>query len=521
MGKADEIIKSVLSDKKLASSKVYKDEPLIFTASKMKNYTPPEYSEMKKLISGGDSVFMPSNEVFYIQGKFMENFTDSFDFQGVFVRYFPTYRDLSTSQLRGYFSWRTKLRQGNIEKAPVPFAFIYMYELINLIGVSSPEDGFLKLRDFSQRYGELDCRILAYSKIWLCDFAAYYGINPETALSLPAFGNDEALICLMKHREMPPEKIIGALEAFSSYKITKSSFYKKNPAAVTDTVCRLFAVLEEYYAKKPGGDIFLRLFAKPVSEEHFMFYSAVFYEKKRHSDCVYSFNEVNKYICRDGKWKRERFCPVKDKAGKLGALLKNTDYRLRTEYGFKSALKPVESSKLFDDAISRAVAEHFREKRKKERAAVVIDISKLGGIRRSADETRDKLIVEEAEEDEIFSGYAAAETDKPAVCDTPEPEKAAEEQSTKAPEQADASAAEQDSQKYGLDAACTLILKCLLKGEDPEAAARSSGIMLSVATDRINETLFDHFSDTVIEFNGDVPSVIEDYADELKGMFEI
>ena len=249
-----------------------------------------------------------------------------------------------------------------------------------------------------------------------------------------------------------------------------------------------------------------------------MFYSAVFYEKKRHCDCVYSFNEVNKYICRDGKWKRERFCPVKDKAGKLGAQLKDTDYRLRTEYGFKPALKPVESSRLFDDAISRAVAEHFEEKRKKERAAVVIDISKLGGIRRSADETRDKLIVEE---DEIFSGYTAAETDKPAVCDTPGPGKAAEEQSTKAPEQTDMSAAEQDSQKYGLDAACTLILKCLLKGEDPEAAARSSGIMLSVATDRINETLFDHFSDTVIEFNGDMPSVREDYADELKGMFEI
>ena len=521
MSKADEIIKSVLSDKKLASSKVYKDEPLIFTASKMKNYTPPEYSEMKKLISGRDSVFMPSNEVFYIQGKFMENFTDSFDYKDEFVRYFPTYRDLNTSQLRGYFSWRTKLRQGNIEKAPVPFAFIYMYELINLIGSASPEDGFLKLRDFSQRYGELDRRVLTYSKIWLCDFAAYYGINPETALSLPAFGNDEALICLMKHREMPPEKIIGALEAFSSYKITKSSFYKKNPAALTDTVCRLFSILEEYYGKKPGGDIFLRLFAKPVSEDHFMFYSAVFYEKKRHCDCVYSFNEVNKYICRDGKWKRERFCPVKDKAGKLGALLKNTDYRLRTEYGFKSALKPVESSKLFDDAISRAVAEHVEDKRKKERAAVVIDISKLGGIRRSADETRDKLIVEEAEEDEIFSGYTAAETDKPAVCDTPGSGKAAEEQSTKAPEQADASAAEQDSQKYGLDAACTLILKCLLKGEDPEAAARSSGVMLSVATDRINETLFDYFSDTVIEFDGDVPSVIEDYADELKGMFEI
>ena len=234
MSRAEEIIKSVLSDKKLASSKVYRDEPLIFTASKMKNYTPAEYGEMKKLISGRDSVFMPANQIFYIQGKYMESFTDSFDYQGEFVRYFPTYRDLSTSQLRGYFSWRTKLRQENIQKAPIPFAFIYMYELINLIGVSSPEDGFLKLKDFSQRYGELDRRILAYSKTWLCDFAAYYGISHEAALSLPAFGNDEALICLMKHREMPPEKIIAALEAFSSYKITKSSFYKKNADAVTD-----------------------------------------------------------------------------------------------------------------------------------------------------------------------------------------------------------------------------------------------------------------------------------------------
>ena len=251
-----------------------------------------------------------------------------------------------------------------------------------------------------------------------------------------------------------------------------------------------------------------------------MFYSSVFYEKKPHGDCVYSFNEVNKYICRDGKWKRERFCPVKDKAGKLGALLKNTDYRLRTEYGFKPALKPVESSRLFDDAISRAVAEHFEEKRKKERAAVVIDISKLGGIRRSADETRDKLIVEEPAEDDIFPGCPAPEADKSAACDTQEPEKAAE-QSPAAPEQADVSATGQDFQKYGLDAACTLILKCLLKGEDPEAAARSSGVMLSVAADRINDALFDYFSDTVIEFDGDVPSVIEDYADELKGMFEI
>ena len=42
-----------------------------------------------------------------------------------------------------------------------------------------------------------------------------------------------------------------------------------------------------------------------------------------------------------------------------------------------------------------------------------------------------------------------------------------------------------------------------------------------MVADRINDALFDYFSDTVIEFDGDVPSVIEDYAEELKGMFEI
>jgi hypothetical protein len=36
--------------------------------------------------------------------------------------------------------------------------------------------------------------------------------------------------------------------------------------------------------------------------------------------------------------------------------------------------------------------------------------------------------------------------------------------------------------------------------------------------DSINEKLYDIFADTVIEFDGDIPAVIEDYEEELKGM---
>ena len=45
--------------------------------------------------------------------------------------------------------------------------------------------------------------------------------------------------------------------------------------------------------------------------------------------------------------------------------------------------------------------------------------------------------------------------------------------------------------------------------------------MLTVAIDEINERLFDDFGDTVIIFNGDTPEIIEDYKEELKGMFNI
>lgn len=42
--------------------------------------------------------------------------------------------------------------------------------------------------------------------------------------------------------------------------------------------------------------------------------------------------------------------------------------------------------------------------------------------------------------------------------------------------------------------------------------------MPSVVAEQINEKLFDQFADTVILFDGDTPELIEDYADDLKGM---
>lgn len=487
MGKAEEIIKTVLSDKKLENEKLYRDEPLIFTASQMKSYTPPEYVAMQKIATDRKGIYMTSAQLFYRQGKLMENFCDSFDRPVSCTRHFPTYRDLTLPQLRTYFSWRTGVRKGEIKETALTYAFLYIYELLNLIGAKSAEDGFLKLKDFSEKYSQLDMRIKPYTDLWITDFAAYYGIPQKLTEDLCGLKNDSALIKLMNYKNETPEAVLEALDCFSSYCLENSAFYKKHPAETVGTVYRLFCGLAEYYENKEGGDIFIRLFAKPVRERYYMFRSAVFFEKRPHPDCEYKLSDIFSYSCKNGEWTVTRFFPIKDKAGKIGELLKATDYYLRQRYGHKSSLKKPELSSLFEDMIKKAVNEQYRESLERKKPVISIDISKLQGIRDTADITRDKLIVEE-------------EPEEPAVPEIP---------------------IEHPRESGILKSPLKEIMIALLKGENADKEARKNGIMLSVAVEEINETLFENFGDTVIDFDGDTPIIIEDYENELKGMFNI
>ena len=76
----------------------------------------------------------------------------------------------------------------------------------------------------------------------------------------------------------------------------------------------------------------------------------------------------------------------------------------------------------------------------------------------------------------------------------------------------------EDSGLSSLEAA---FLRCLLLGQPVEALAREQGTMPSLLADAVNDKLFDRFGDTVIDFSGDAPLVVPDYADELKGMLSL
>lgn len=491
----DEIMKK-LEDKNTASTKVYTDEPIIRTAARMKNYLPDEYRQMRALARSQDAYRNSTEWLFYQQGKLMENFRDDFDFSEQVTRYYPTYQQLSDNELRGYFSWRTKLRDGVIEKTSASFAFLYIYELLNLIGVSSPEEGFQKLSVLRDKYAPLDETILRYLNIWMNDFVVYYGLDPAL-LSGEDPDYCDRLLVLQEYEHHTDEAVFSALAHFASYKIENSRFYKEFPDDVRFVAVRVYKELSALYAKSRKNTYFAHLFGTFSPSYYHMFRSAVFYQKKRHTDTVYTVNRFHRYVCSKGIWSCERYY-AGERNRELGDILRYIDGRMRVVYNYKSPLKEQTVTKQVMKFVENAIGALDAEKKKQEAAKIVIDVSKLQGIRTASEITRDKLIVEEEEED-----ISVAEMRPPTEEKTEDPLNV-----------------HPQGRDFGLTDGESAVLRCMLGGSEPNSVARQYGLMLSVAVDSINEKLFDEFGDTVIVFEGDVPIILEDYLDELKGMIK-
>ena len=125
MSDAKEVLEHILNDEKLLNSKLFRDkvftdEPIIRRASQMKNApVPKEISEMKAIAYTPEAYWKTSAWLFYNQGKFMEDFSDVYEYTTGFTKFYPTYRDLDNEQLRGYFSWRSYVRKGEYKAAPI------------------------------------------------------------------------------------------------------------------------------------------------------------------------------------------------------------------------------------------------------------------------------------------------------------------------------------------------------------------------------------------------------------------
>ncbi|MEA4863309.1 MAG: TerB N-terminal domain-containing protein [Victivallaceae bacterium] len=465
--------------------KIYQDEPIRRTAEQLAGAAPPEYREMRR-IAYGSAGYLSDVVIFCRQGKFMEDFEDDFEYDGEFLKYYPTYQDMNDHQLRGYFSWRTKVRRGIVAPTSLSFAFVYIYELINQIGVSSPAEGFRALKEFWTAYREIAPGIDRYCKLWLKDYAVYYGLDRSLLDDVSSVCFDREIMTLQNPREHAPDELFSALDAMSSYKMTESRFFKLHPDDVTAVVCKVYAALADHYGKNGKGGVCEKLFGKLHSGSYRMFTSAVFYDRRTRSEAAYAINDFHKYRCVGGEWSCEKFLCYREKMHRLGALLKNIDFLMRGKYGFNSALKPEKMTKLFGRIITGAIDEYLECKRRTAAPKIEIDLSKLHGIRRTSLETQNRLIVEEIE------SPAPAPAGRPAG----------------------------NGAGPALTAVELRFLGILMRGEDYDGYLKSNHLMPSVLVDSINEKLFDRFGDTPIVCDGDRPELLADYLEELKGIVQ-
>lgn len=567
MADVQRIIEQILNTERLRSSshfsdRVYTDEPILTTGRQMASYLPDRYREMRAIsrwqpgANGGSGRWLTEAELFWRQGVFMEDFEDDCPYHGSFKSFFPTYNAMSDRQLRGYFTWRAAVRRGQVEETSLSFAYVYIYELLCGIGVTSAREGFDLLRGFWEAYRVYAPEIDRYLRVWIQDYVVYHGLDVELIADQKSVAFDRSLVELSRlttealgrlaptggkaRRALPEtllpvdtafeERLLGAIDALSTYRIAGSKLYRSDPEGLRHVACAVYTQLAAYYAGHRKHGIIESLFGTMSALPYTMFASAVFFEPARHPDTVFELDEVHRFTCANGLWTCERVHGNRGRSAKIGEAMHAADRKLREALGFEAQLKDEGIPKYLERIVDREVEGWLTWRRTHAPRKIDIDLTKLSGIRSAAAQTREALLVDEEREEDaaaVMEDNFTAELDAapepaPAIELAAEPAgDPAEAHDTDEPpgtELSEAPRADASDAAGPLPAAHAAYLRALLSADGPAArdAVGLAGISEDMLVDTINETLFDALGDTAIEFGPDGACIVEDYREDME-----
>ena len=514
----------------------------------------PEKLRQMKAISKEVHTFpKPESWYFYKQAQFAADYTDDFEYNGMFRRYFPTYRDMKDEELRGYFSFRTRFREGRYDAEPqLSFLYVYIYEILNGIGVT-PESGFEILKKIDTLYGSKDVTLRDYLRRWIRDYIIYYNLDHSYAAEYFSVDMDSAVSILMQafsdaenkflvligekeerdaaETDSAPDPIndddmFQAVCTMSSYAIEKSPLYKKDQELVKSAIVEMLKELSGVAKRLNRDSLFEYCFGRrgvfPIS----LFKNAVFHDHLKHEDHLYEISPLCLYRCVNGRWSREAYSRSSEKSKTLGDLCHETDRLLREKTRFGHSIKRRLMSDAFSEEISWVIDKLLVEREKASRPRVEIDLSVLDSIRIDAARTRDSLLVpeDETEHTDISSHLESLHNSEKlafSVSDSMTKNSSVNENpvATSDLHKTDNSLhnpANSPAHDLPLSDDEFFVLNALLHGQPWEGYVQTHHLMISMLCDDINEKMMDIIGDTIIEFNGDKPELIEDYISELQ-----
>lgn len=429
---------------------------------------------------------------FYLQGKLMASYEDHYDGKQSFLRYYPTYHDLTVGQARTYFTWRTKIRQNIYEKISDSYAYIYLYELLNGIGIKNPEEGLDKLITFNKNYAQkFSPEMGAYLERWIRDYIIFYNINKtNNRFFVKEQTNDKKYEQLLYPDQFSNHEVAESLIKLSNYKIENCPLYKKNIEKFEHLLVLIWRKILDL--RSEGFDFFTSYIAYKNQMTIQLFSAAVFNHQLKPKTTSYEIDQIRKYFYDEEKntWYCESYWGLTGRKSIMGNFLHEVDREIRLRFNLGRNLKPRKIEKHYLKAIRDGIKEYQIEEQKLKQPKIEFNLSQLSTIREDAAGTRDSLLTEE--------------------------ELQAEQEEKK---QIEEFVVDDEQENYGLSSEEKTTIILLLKGKDINKYLKEHHLMAAVIIDNINEKLFDEFGDNVIEFINDIPTVIEDYQEDLEDMF--
>lgn len=429
---------------------------------------------------------------FYLQGKLMASYEDHYQGKQSFLRYYPTYHDLTVGQARTYFTWRTKIRQNIYEKISDSYAYIYLYELLNGIGIKDPEEGLDKLITFNKNYAQkFSPEMGAYLERWIRDYIIFYNINKtNNTFFVKEQTNDKKYEQLLYPDQFSNHEVAESLIKLSNYKIRNCPLYKKSIEKFEYLLVLIWHKILDL--RNDGFDFFTSYIAYKNQMTIQLFSAAVFNHQLEPQTTSYEIDQIRKYFYDKEKntWYCESYWGLTGQKSIMGNFLHEVDREIRLRFNLGRNLKPRKIEKHYLKAIRNGIKKYQIEEQKLKQPKIEFNLSRLSTIRADAAGTRDSLLTEE--------------------------ELQAEQEEKKQIEEA---AVDDEQENYGLSSEEMATIILLLKGKDLNKYLKEHHLMTAVIIDNTNEKLFDEFGDNVIEFINDIPTVIEDYQEDLEDMF--
>lgn len=448
--------------------------------------------------------------IFYKQGMFMKDYEDNYTGNAPFSQYYPYYQMLGYEQLRTYFTWRTQVRQGNITDTSLSYAFLYIYELLNNIGVDDPQDGLNKLMLFWKVFSIYNKSIDKYIFKWFKDYHVYYNL-PQSFIEFVKINN----LSTYYPEIAEPDDDFNLFCSVSKYDIRKSVFFTDETSKlITDCFFYIIEITRKDFetAGMNFDDVLFRptrtlVFWKPFKE-------ALFYNWLKQPDrrTVLSKNEI--YICNKNEWSFSAIITTEKGKQFIGYVLKHMEVILRqiTKFKFKltaniyminqETLRKLKKAGLFiDKIVSDAVIEFYKKETK---TVILVDPASLARIRQEALITQESLIVEDETEQSNSQTQKILPPDNNIFADSSEFNPIANLNIW-------------DSFKNALNDNEIRLINVIIQGEDIKTFADECGIMLEVLVDGINEKAMDHINDNLIDEN---LNIYDDYIQQVKELIK-